>query len=79
MTLSGIKKISMVENILKSGWTTNFKMDVAVYSGQGGRMIRKVRNKPPHGFMVKERWVEGNDEIARHKQFRLVSTGELTK
>ena len=48
-----IKK--QVEELLKTGWFSNFQIQQIIKSSSADREARRLRNNPPDGFIFKQR------------------------
>ena len=47
--------IKEVEELLKTGWYSNFQLQMAVKSSGADRAARKLRETPPEGYVFKQR------------------------
>ena len=48
-----IKK--QVEELLKTGWFSNFQIQQRIKSSSADREARRLRNNPPEGYVLKQR------------------------
>lgn len=44
-----------VEELLKSGWFSNFQMQMLIKSSGADREARNIRQYPPEGYVFKQR------------------------
>lgn len=45
----------LVEELLKTGWYSNFQMNSIIKSGSADREARRIRENPPVGYVFKQR------------------------
>lgn len=50
-----------VENLLKTGWFSNFQMQMLIKSSFADREARKIRENPPEGYIFKQRIKENSE------------------
>lgn len=61
--------IKGVERLLKQGWYSNFQVNMALKSASADRELRRLRENPPAGYIVKSRpkKVEGFNKCLEYK------------
>lgn len=50
-----------VENLLKTGWFSNFQMQQRIMSSSADREARHIRQHPPEGYIFKQRLKENSE------------------
>lgn len=50
-----------VEELLKSGWFSNFQMQQIIMSSSADREARNVRKYPPEGYVFKQRTKQNSE------------------
>lgn len=67
-----------VEELLKSGWYSNFQLQMETHSSSADREARHIRQKPPEGYVFlqrpKEIVVDGQHPCL---EYTLVPEGEV--
>lgn len=51
----GITIKEKVLNLLKTGWYSNFQINLEVKSSSADRAMRKIRENPPEGWVIVQR------------------------
>lgn len=73
--------IKDVENLLKSGWYSNFQLQMTVQSSGADRAARKLRECPPEGYIFvqrpKEIVVEGQRRCLEYTLQRIDEKEEI--
>lgn len=44
-----------VEELLKTGWYSNFQIQIGIHSSSADREARRIRNNPPEGYVFRQR------------------------
>lgn len=47
--------IKQVEELLKSGWYSNYQMNMIIRSSSADREMRRIRKNPPRGYYIVSR------------------------
>lgn len=47
--------IKEVEELLKTGWFSNYQMNMCLMSSSADREMRRLRENPPEGYEIKQR------------------------
>lgn len=61
--------IKKVEKLLKGGWYSNFQVNMKLKSASADRELRRLRQNPPSGYVIKQRpkKVEGFNTCLEYK------------
>ena len=50
-----------VEELLKTGWYSNFQIQIGIHSSSADREARRIRKNPPEGYIFKQRIKENSE------------------